>query len=64
MPEMQWNLNITIHYSRIHITVENEFRRFLSQFSTNFHEILLTLFSIYVVTTLNVSKTFDKHLRS
>ena len=29
-----------------------EFRRFLSQLSTNFHGILHTLFSIYVVTTL------------
>ena len=32
-----------------------EFRGFLSQFSTNFHEILHTLFSIHVVTTLKVS---------
>ena len=31
-----------------------DFRRFLSQFSTNFHEILHTLFSIHVVTTLKV----------
>ena len=29
-----------------------EFRGFLGQFSTNFHEILHTLFSIHVVTTL------------
>ena len=37
------------------LTVMNEFRRFLRQFSTNFHEILQTLFSIYVVTTLKVA---------
>ena len=30
----------------------NEFRGFLSRFSTNFHEILHTLFSIHVVTVL------------
>ena len=35
----------------------NEFRRFLSQFSINFNEILHTLFSIHVVTTL---KNFAK----
>ena len=32
-----------------------EFRGFLSQIWTNFHEILHTLFSIHVVTTLNRS---------
>ena len=31
-----------------------EFRGFLSEFSTNFHEILHTLFSFHVVTTLKV----------
>ena len=34
------------------LTLVNEFRRFLSQFSTNFHEILHTLISIHVVTTV------------
>ena len=37
------------------LTVVNKFRRFLSQFSTNFHEILHTLFSIHVVATLKIS---------
>ena len=37
-----------------------EFRGFRTQFSTNFHEILHTLFSIHVVTTLRVSRSFDK----
>ena len=46
------------------LTVVNEFRRFLSQFSTNFHEILHILFSIHVVTTLTISRSFDKYLRS
>ena len=45
-------------------TVVDEFRRFLSQFSINFHEILHTLFSIHVVTTLKVSRSFDKYLKS
>ena len=36
------------------ITVVNDSRQFLSQFSTNFHEILHTLISIHVVTTLKV----------
>ena len=38
-------------YNLIHIILAlvNEYRRFLSQFSTNFHESLHTLFSIYVV---------------
>ena len=31
-----------------------EFRGFLSQFSTNFYEILHTLFPIHVVTTLKI----------
>ena len=39
-----------------------EFRGFLSQFSTNFHEILLTLFSIHVVSTLKISQSFDSIL--
>ena len=37
-----------------------EFRGFLSQFSTNFHEILHTLFSIHVLTTLKISRSFDE----
>ena len=41
-------------------TVVNEFHRFLSQFSTNFHEILHTIFSIHNVTTMKVSQSFDK----
>ena len=41
-----------------------EFRGFLSQFSTNFYEILHTLFSIHVVTTLKISRNFDKYFRS
>ena len=45
-------------------TVVDEFCRFLSQFSINFHEILHTLFSIHVVTTLKVSLSFDKYLKS
>ena len=44
------------------LTVVNDFLRFLSQFSTNFHEILHTLFSIHVLTTLKVSRSFDKYL--
>ena len=46
------------------LTVVNDFCGFLSQFSTNFHEILHTLFSIQVVTTLKVSQSFDKYFRS
>ena len=46
------------------LTVVNDSRRFLSQYSTNFHEILHTLFSIHVVTTLNVSRSFDKYFAS
>ena len=46
------------------LTVVNEFRRFLGQFSTNFHDILRTLFSIHVVPTLNISRNVDKYLRS
>ena len=45
-------------------TVVDEFCRFLRQFSINFHEILHTLFSIHVVTTLKVSLSFDKYLKS
>ena len=41
-----------------------EFRGFLSQFSTNFHEISHTLFSIHVVTTLNISRSFEMYCRS
>ena len=43
------------------LTVGNDFLRFLSQFPTNFHEILHTLFSIHVVTTLKVSRSCDKY---
>ena len=39
------------------LTVVDEFRLFLSQFSINFHEILYTLFFIHVVTTLKVSRS-------
>ena len=45
------------------LTVVNDFRRFLSRFSTNFHEILHTLFLIHVVITLKVSRRFDKYFR-
>ena len=41
-----------------------EFRGFLSQFSTNFHEILHTPFFIHVVTALKISRSFDKYCRS
>ena len=41
-----------------------EFRGFFSKFSTNFHKILPTLFSIHVVTTLEISQSFDDYLRS
>ena len=46
------------------LTAVNEFRRLLSQFSTNCRKILHTLFSIHVVTTLKVLRSFDKYLRS
>ena len=42
----------------------DESRRLLLQFSINFHEILHRLFSIYVVTTLKVSRSFDKYFKS
>ena len=45
------------------LTVVNEFCGFLSEFSNNFHEILHTLFSIHVVTTLKISRSFDKYLK-
>ena len=52
-------------YSQMHIKFinqdYNEFRGFLSQFSTNFHEILHTLFSMLVVTT---QKSFDKYFKN
>ena len=41
-----------------------EFRGSLSQFSTNFHKILHTLFSIHGVTTLKILRSFDKCVRS
>ena len=45
------------------LTVVNDFPRFLSQFSTNVHDILHTLFSIHVVRmpTPKVSRSFDKY---
>ena len=46
------------------LTVVNDFCGFIRQFSTNFHEILHTLFSIQVVTTLKVLRSFDKYFRS
>ena len=49
---------------RFTFTVVDEFRRLLHQFSINFHEILHTLFSIHVVTTLKVSRSFDKYFKS
>ena len=55
------------YYSQIHnkFTIGIKvFRGFLSQFSTNFHEISHTLFSIHVVTTLEKSRGFDKYFRS
>ena len=45
-------------------TVVDEFRRLLRPFSINFHEISHTLFSIPVVTTLKVSRSFDKYFKS
>ena len=45
-------------------TVVDEFLWFLRQFSINFHEILHTLFSIHVVTTQKVSRSFDEYLKS
>ena len=52
-------------YSQIHIKFRiNEYHGFLSQFSTNFHEIFHTLFSIQFVTTLKVLRCFDKYRRS
>ena len=36
-----------------------EFREFLNQFSTNFYEILHTLFSIHVVISLKISRSFS-----
>ena len=38
----------------------NEFRGFLSQFRTNFHKILHTLFSIHVMTTLTISRSISE----
>ena len=40
-----------------------EFRGFLSHLSTKFHEILHTLFSIHIVTTLKISRSFVKYVR-
>ena len=46
------------------LTVVNEFIRFIDQVSTNVHAILHTLFSIPVVTTMKISRSFDKYLIS
>ena len=39
--------HIKIHIVGFTLTTVNEFRRFLNQFSTNFHGVLHTLFSIH-----------------
>ena len=49
-----------LNYSRIHNN-RGELISAISQ-STNFYEVLHTLFSIDVVTTLKVSRSFDKYL--
>ena len=46
------------------LTVVSEFLRFIGQVSTNVHAILHTLFSIHVVTTLKILRSFDKYLIS
>ena len=53
-----------IYIPRFTFTVVDEFRRLLRQFLINFHEFLHTLFSIHVVTTLEVSRSFDKYFKS
>ena len=58
----QWRMFVTI--PRFTFTVVDEFRRLLRQFLINFHEILHTLFSIHVVTTLKISRSFDKYFKS
>ena len=55
---------VTVRFTLNSSTRIIEFRGFLSQFATNFHEILHTLFSIHVVTTLKLSRIFDKYFRS
>ena len=52
-------LNKGMHPGLVRFTLNSptkiiEFLEFLLQFSTNFHEILHTLFSIHVVTTLKI----------
>ena len=42
------------------LIVVGDFRRLFSQFSTSFHEILPTLFTIHVLNTLKVLQSFDK----
>ena len=60
-----WKLTATIvGFTLNSATRIIEFRGFLSQFLTDFHEILHTLFSIHVVTPLKVSRSFDKYCRS
>ena len=59
-----WKLTATIYrHDRVIVgftlTVVDQFRGFLSQFSTNFHEILDTLFYIHVVTALKVSRSLS-----
>ena len=50
-----WLLNIA--YSILNSsTMTNVFSGFLSQFSTNFYEILHTLFAIHVVTTAKLPR--------
>ena len=49
---------------RFTLTVVNDFCRFLRQLSTSFYEITHTLFSIPVVTTLKIWRSYDKYLRS
>ena len=57
------SLNAIVRFT-IHQPGLLNFRGFLSQFSTNFHEILHTLFSIHVVTTLKILRSFDKYFGS
>ena len=57
---------VLMYYTIVRFTLNSSTRIielfvFLSQFSTTFHEILHTLFSIHVVTTLKISQSFDKY---
>ena len=58
------NTLIIVRFTLNSSTRINEFRGFLIQFSTNFHEILYILFSIHFVTTLTIPRSFDKYFRS